>query len=156
MLTMTPFSVAILPKNYLESASGFDYYIHRFVLILVQYAYYSIDTFLFLGGFFGALSIYRNVHKMGNKPQLFIPLAIIMRVLRMWPMMMFITAIEWQWADQLPYGYNVWSRTKYTEGCSRAWYKIMFFYNTFVSGGGTCMEVLWYIQVCEICKLEWI
>ena len=130
----------------MEGVAGFDYYMHRFVLILVQYAYYSIDTFLFLGGFLGALSIYRNVHKMGNRPALYIPLAIIMRILRIWPMMMFVTLVQWQWSDQLPYGYNVWQRSAYTEGCANSWYYIALFVKMFVSDE-KCMDVLWYIEV---------
>jgi len=123
------------------------YYVHHFILIIVQYAYYSIDTFLFLGGFLGALSIYRNIHRMGGKPYLFIPLAIIMRVLRMWPMMLYVTAIQWQWSDQLPYGWNVWSRDIYTYGCGNNWWGIMFFVQEFTNAAGRCMEVLWYIQM---------
>ena len=84
-----------------------------------------------------------------GKPQIFIPVAIVMRVIRLWPMMMFVTAIQWQWADQLPYGYNVWQRDKFTVGCNNNWYKILLFYHIFDKRGGECMDVLWYVQVCS-------
>merc|ERR1712130_909148 len=62
-------------------------------------------------------------------------------------MMMFVTAIQWQWADQLPYGYNVWQRDKFTVGCNNNWYKILLFYHMFDKRGGECMDVLWYVQL---------
>ena len=73
---------------------------------------------------------------MGHKPQIITPLALLMRALRMWPMMMFVTAIQWQWQDQLAYGYNVWERQRYTEGCSNNWYRTLLFFQILAGGEG--------------------
>lgn len=103
---------------------------------------------MFLGGFLGALSVFRNVDRLNGKPQLFIPLAILMRILRIWPMMMFVTAIQWQWQDQLPYGYNVWQRSFQTDNCNDGWWQILLTASPI--GSNRCMPVLWYIQVCYV------
>merc|ERR1719203_1366763 len=60
--------------------------------------------------------------------------------------MMFVTAIQWQWSDQLAYGYFVTSRNKYTDGCANSWWGIMFFVQALIPDTGPCMEVLWYVQ----------
>lgn len=110
--------------------------------------------------YIAAFSIWRQLSKYkGNKVwrlcYLWIPLSYLSRLLRIVPMMMYTTAIQWQLSDQLSGGYHVTSRDTYTNYCNNDWYKILFFYaNLEVTSNAetealACMGHLWYIQ-CDM------
>eukprot|EP00483_Globobulimina_turgida_P002898 UN02903 len=76
----------------------------------------------------------------------------LMRLLRIVPMMMYTTAIQWQISDQISYGYHVTSRSTFTGFCNDDWYKVLFFYANLTdpaSSASKCMGQLWYIQ-CDV------
>eukprot|EP01083_Nonionella_stella_P147985 467760_1 len=146
----------------------YTYTIQQFYMMLIDYGFYSVDSFFFLSGFLAAFSVYRQIKKYSKRQViqqgcLWIPLAYLARILRLVPMMMYITAIQWQLSDQLSGGYHVTTRSMYTEYCDDGWYMILFFYaNIYLSKNHAealnCMGHLWYIQ-CDMqmfLVLPWI
>merc|ERR1719242_2764285 len=135
--------------------AGWHYLLQDFYMIFIEYAPYSVDTFFFLSGLLATFSVHRAVKKMGDKPHIYIPMSYLARFLRIAPMMMFVTAIQWTLADQIPYGYHVLQREQNYAVCKDNWYKILFFYaNLGLSSDSTdsnmaCMGHLWYIQ-CDM------
>ena len=132
----------------------YGYLLQEFYMIFIQHGPLSVDSFFFLSGFLATFSLYRVIQKLGNRPALYIPMSYLTRFLRIAPMMMFVTAIQWTLADQLPYGYNVRNRSRNYEACDGEWYKILFFYANLTLAGtqreaAKCMSHLWYIQ-CDM------
>jgi len=138
--------------------SDYHYIVQDFYTIFIQYADYSVDSFFFLSGLLATFSIWRSIQKFGDKvvakAGVWIPMAYVSRVLRIAPMMMYVTAIQWQLSDQIAYGYHVGDRSTFTEICNAEWYKTFLFYaNLAVSRENgdalNCMGHLWYIQ-CDM------
>ena len=134
--------------------TDYDYLVQDFYTIFIQYAFYAVDSFFFLSGLLATMSLYRSIQKLGNRPWIYIPISYLARFLRLAPMMMFVTAIQWTLADQLSYGYHTLSRSQNHEFCGKNWYKILFFYANLTltktdSEGLYCMGHLWYIQ-CDM------
>ena len=144
-----------MTPGYSGYKEGFHYLIQDFYIIFVQYAPYSVDSFFFLSGFLATFSIYRSIKKFGDRPFVYIPMSYLARFLRIAPMMMFATAIQWTLADQIPYGYHVLNRSSNGAVCKDSWYQILWFYaNIGLSSEATdsdmsCMGHLWYIQ-CDM------
>eukprot|EP01083_Nonionella_stella_P162183 532198_1 len=125
--------VSNLPTAFpVDPTKSYDYVANRWYMLMAEYGFYSVDSFFWLSGFLATFSIVRQVTKYGHKAvrfcYLWIPVSYLARILRIVPMMMFITAIQWQIADQLPYGYHVTSRSTNSDACDQNWYKILFFY----------------------------
>ena len=80
--------------------SDFHYVVQDFYTIFIQYAFYSVDSFFFLSGLLATFSIWRTIQKFGDKvaskAMIWIPMSYVGRVLRLAPMMMYATAIQWQ------------------------------------------------------------
>ena len=77
-------------------------------------------------------------------------MSVVIRFLRIAPMMMYITALNWKISDQLPWSYNVDSnRDYYDDACSQTWYSILFFYQNLRKHDHDCMGHLWYLQ-CDM------
>jgi len=151
---MPPYGLASNFMTFQGTRSDYEYLVQDFYLIFIQYAFYAVDTFFFLSGLLATLSMYRSIKKLGNRPLLYIPMSYLSRFLRLAPMMMFVTAIQWTLADQLPYGYHTLSRSFNHQFCGDNWYKILFFYANLTltktdSEGLYCMGHLWYIQ-CDM------
>eukprot|EP01084_Bolivina_argentea_P262730 444423_1 len=145
---------------------GYSYFINKFYSVFIQYAFYSVDSFFWLSGLLGAFSIYRKLKKQyGDNAKnvlqnsyKWIPMAYIARYLRLAPMMMFVTAIQWKLSDQLPTGPHVMERTSNSDNCSDNWFKILsltanLFLTSDNSESESCMGHLWYIQVDYQCYL---
>eukprot|EP01084_Bolivina_argentea_P211007 358995_1 len=134
---------------------GFTYLINQFYMIFAQYGFYSVDSFFWLSGFLGAFSIHRKCMKYGNnvfkRSYIWIPLSFVGRYLRIAPIMMYLTAIEWQICDQLSYGYHVTSRDLFRERCDEGYEYLFLFYNNLQDqvDYNQCMGELWYIQ-CDM------
>eukprot|EP01083_Nonionella_stella_P062980 163718_1 len=148
--------VSNLPTAFpVDPTKSYDYVANRWYMLMAEYGFYSVDSFFWLSGFLATFSIVRQVTKYGHKAvrfcYLWIPVSYLARILRIVPMMMFITAIQWQIADQLPYGYHVTSRSTNSDACDRNWYKILFFYANLEKDQSamSCMGHLWYIQ-CDM------
>eukprot|EP01084_Bolivina_argentea_P093572 168277_1 len=131
--------------------SKYKYLVSYFYMIFAQYGVYSVDSFFWLSGLLGAFSIYRQTktYRQTNKSlswfYLWMPLAYLARILRIAPMMYYVTAIEWQLADQLPYGYQVVTRNRYSQICDDNWDKVFLFYQNLDDDALGCMGELWYI-----------
>ena len=112
-------------------------------------------------------NINRQVNKYGSKvfklSYIWIPMSIFIRYLRITPMMMYITSLQWKIQDQLPYSYRIQSRDHYDNMCSNTWYTILFYYQNIEFLGINlntlqglkefrdigCMNHLWYLQ-CDM------
>merc|ERR1719361_2640814 len=98
---------------------------------------------------------------MGNASQLWykwIPSAYFARFLRIVPMMMFATLIQWKISDQLPGGPHTMNRSQNEAACADNWYKVLFLSaNLWLtktdSDSEACMGHLWYVQVDWQCYL---
>eukprot|EP01083_Nonionella_stella_P275001 933906_1 len=142
------------------------YLVNKFPNIFIQYSFYSVDTFFWLSGFLGAFSIYRHVNAIrGGKRKWYkwIPMAYITRYLRIVPMMMFATLIQWKVLDQLPGGPHIISRDVNNDHCSDNWWKILLLQaNLWLTKDNSaalfCMGHLWYVQVDWQCYtlLPWL
>ena len=153
-LFSSPSNQAVL-MPFTPDAKPYPYVFTKFYMMLAEYAFYSVDSFFFLSGFLGAFSMHRVLKTYGKKAikmsYIWIPLSYMNRFLRIFPMMAFVLLINWFIVDQLPYGYNVTSRTANAELCSESWYKVFFFYANLEADQDDlgCMGHLWYIQ-CDM------
>ena len=78
------------------------------------------------------------------------PLAYFFRYLRLGPMMIYVTLLNWKISDQLPEGPMVTSRDSFDDACSDNWYKVFGLYANLYnlnkdSSPLSCMGHLWYI-----------
>ena len=79
-------------------------------------------------------------------------MSILIRYLRITPMMMYVTALNWKINDQLYWSYMDPSRDRYNHDCTHSWYSILLFYQNFTSDTedmNVCMVHLWYLQ-CDM------
>ena len=92
------------------------------------------DTgFFWLSGLLGAFSLYRNISKIGGGDvrkisrsfYAWIPMSYWTRYLRIVPMMMFVTLIQWKISDQLPSGPHTIARGANNAGCSDSVWRIL-------------------------------
>eukprot|EP01083_Nonionella_stella_P082325 227212_1 len=136
------------------------YLVNKLPNILIQYAFYSVDTFFWLSGLLAAFSIYRNVKRLGENTKWYkwIPMAYVTRYLRIVPMMMFAVLLQWKVLDQLPSGPHTTSRDENNALCSDNWWKLLLLQaNLWLtkdnSDALSCMGHLWYLQVDWQCYL---
>ncbi len=131
------------------SAPPYDRAGTKWYMMTTEYGPFSVDSFFWLSGMLNTFSIVRHMDKYGNSVKL-IPMFYIIRILRLVPMMMFVTAFQWQISDQLPYGYHVTDRVANKQACAQHWFKILFFYdNLELTSSTVCMGHLWYVQ-CDM------
>ena len=79
-------------------------------------------------------------------------MSILIRYLRITPMMMYVTALNWKINDQLFWSYMDPDRDRYNHDCTHSWASILFFYQNFTSDAkdhNVCMVQLWYLQ-CDM------
>lgn len=130
--------------------TDYRYQINDLYLTIITQGFFAVDTFFWLSGLLGALSIYKLIKKKYKLIQfyIFVPLLYVIRYLRLAPIMIYVTLLNWKIIDQLPYSYHVISRDTYSNYCSQAWYKIFFLYANLDSDTATsdCMGQLWYVQ----------
>ena len=108
----------------------------------------------------GAFSLYRNVSKIGggdikkiNRSWYgWIPISYWTRYLRIVPMMIFVTLIQWKISDQLPSGPHTIARGANDAVCSDTWWRILLLIdNLYLSrdGGNNALACMGHL--CMFC-----
>lgn len=134
-LLVDPSAGAINITNFKEIANK------PFFLIL-EAGLLSVDVFFALGGFFLAFIMLRNIITLK-----LCGLAIIQRVLRVWPAYILVMMFEYSLFMRLGSGV-VWSKGEFVvELCTSMWKEILFVGNFVYNGSKPCMGWGWYLQV---------
>ena len=89
-----------------DDTNSYHYVIQDFYMMLAEYGFYSVDSFFYLSGFLATFSIWRQIQKYPGKKAtqmccMWIPLVYLARILRIFPMMMYTTAIQWQLVESM-------------------------------------------------------
>eukprot|EP00759_Apiculatamorpha_spiralis_P039044 PhF_6_TR37915/c0_g1_i1/m.56652 len=147
ILGHTLYFVFVVPGKF-QNTIDFVNYATSWRAILTHSAYYGVDTFFFLSGFFEAhLFIRREVHISQ------FPLMYLNRYLRITPNMIFVMMFTWKLVPHLasgPLWYSLVHGKGLTEDCGTIWWQNVLYVNAVISSPSTgkqyCMSWYWYLS----------
>ena len=137
------FLVSIGAKNYASVISFFQ----STWLLLVVGAFYAVDTFLYLSGFFATFVIIGKLRKMDlNLKNYF--LIILHRWIRLWPAYFIAILFYWKISVHLGSGPLWWSYVSSAQYCNQAWKNLLLLDNVLTDNFGEgCFAWGWYLAV---------
>lgn len=118
-------------------------------ITLCPAAYYAVDVFFFVGGFFSSVLVLEKILKMKNIRPGLVPFMWVHRILRVWPTYAFCLLVYWKlsiyWSDG-----PLWSEYLHeVANCDDQWWRNLLFIDnmfTHTSGGlDYCFGWGWYL-----------
>ena len=116
-------------------------------LNVIAAGYFSVDTFLFLSGFFAAFVLHSKLKTM-KVGVITYGSVVLHRIVRIWPVYIFLIMLYWKISVYFGSG-PIWGTyVNMANGCDRDWWKSMLFIESWFANAN-CASWGWYLS-CDM------